>query len=50
LEAISQYSKEVKEKKFPQDANSFHMDKDELNKVLMTLKKERISRENVRQG
>jgi 3-methyl-2-oxobutanoate hydroxymethyltransferase len=50
LDAISQYSKEVKEKKFPQDANSFHMDKDELNKVLMTLKKERISRENVRQG
>lgn len=50
LDAISQYSKEVKEKKFPQDANSFHMDKDELNKVLMTLKKERISRENVRHG
>jgi 3-methyl-2-oxobutanoate hydroxymethyltransferase len=43
LNAISQYSKDVKDKKFPQDANSFHMDKDELNKVLMTLKKGRMS-------
>jgi 3-methyl-2-oxobutanoate hydroxymethyltransferase len=50
LDAISQYSKDVKDKKFPQDANSFHMDKDELNKVLMTLKKGRMSRENGRQG
>ena len=50
LDAISQYSKDVKDKKFPQDANSFHMDKDEFNKVLMTLKKGRMSRENGRQG
>ncbi|MFZ0264918.1 MAG: 3-methyl-2-oxobutanoate hydroxymethyltransferase [Nitrososphaeraceae archaeon] len=41
FEAISLYRKDVKEKKFPQDTNSFHMDKNELRKVLRKLKQQR---------
>ena len=41
FDAISLYRKDVKEKKFPQDANSFHMDKNELGKVLRKLKQQR---------
>jgi 3-methyl-2-oxobutanoate hydroxymethyltransferase len=41
FDAISLYRKDVKEKKFPQDTNSFHMDKNELRKVLRKLKQQR---------
>jgi 3-methyl-2-oxobutanoate hydroxymethyltransferase len=41
FEAISLYRKDVKEKKFPQDTNSFHMDKNELRKMLRKLKQQR---------
>ena len=41
FEAISLYRKDVKEKKFPQDTNSFHMDNNELRKVLRKLKQQR---------
>jgi 3-methyl-2-oxobutanoate hydroxymethyltransferase len=41
FDAISLYRKDVKEEKFPQDANSFHMDKNELRKVLRKLKQRR---------
>ena len=41
FDAISLYRKDVKEKKFPQDTNSFHMDKNELGKVLRKLKQQR---------
>ena len=41
FDAISLYRKDVKEKKFPQDTNSFHMDKNELRKVLRKLKQKR---------
>ena len=41
FEAISLYRIDVKEKKFPQDTNSFHMDKNELRKVLRKLKQQR---------
>ncbi|MGB7557043.1 MAG: 3-methyl-2-oxobutanoate hydroxymethyltransferase [Nitrososphaeraceae archaeon] len=41
FEAISLYRKDVKEKKFPQDTNSFHMDKNELRKVLRKLNQQR---------
>jgi len=41
FDAISLYRKDVKEKKFPQDTNSFHMDKNELRKVLRKLKQHR---------
>jgi 3-methyl-2-oxobutanoate hydroxymethyltransferase len=41
FDAISLYRKDVKEKKFPQDMNSFHMDKNELRKVLRKLKQQR---------
>jgi 3-methyl-2-oxobutanoate hydroxymethyltransferase len=41
FDAISLYKKDVKEKKFPQDMNSFHMDKNELRKVLRKLKQQR---------
>ena len=41
FDAISLYKKDVKEKKFPQDTNSFHMDKNELRKVLRKLKQQR---------
>lgn len=40
FDAISLYRKDVKEKKFPQDTNSFHMDKNELRKVLRKLKQQ----------
>lgn len=38
FDAISLYTKDIKEKKFPQDVNSFHMDKNELRKVLRKMK------------
>ncbi len=38
FDAISLYKKEVKEKKFPQDSSSFHMDRNELTKVLKKFK------------
>src|SRR5918996_3999479 len=41
FDAISLYRKDVKEKKFPQDTNSFHMDKNELRKVLRKMKQQR---------
>jgi 3-methyl-2-oxobutanoate hydroxymethyltransferase len=41
FDAISLYKKDVKEKKFPQDTNSFHMDKNELRKVSRKLKQQR---------
>jgi 3-methyl-2-oxobutanoate hydroxymethyltransferase len=41
FDAMSLYRKDVKEKKFPQDTNSFHMDKNELRKVLRKLKQQR---------
>ena len=41
FDEISLYRKDVKEKKFPQDTNSFHMDKNELRKVLRKLKQQR---------
>lgn len=41
FDAISLYRQDVKEKKFPQDTNSFHMDKNELRKVLRKLKQQR---------
>jgi 3-methyl-2-oxobutanoate hydroxymethyltransferase len=41
FDAVSLYRKDVKEKKFPQDTNSFHMDKNELRKVLRKLKQQR---------
>jgi 3-methyl-2-oxobutanoate hydroxymethyltransferase len=37
FDAISLYRKDVKEQKFPQDSNSFHMDKNELWKVMRKL-------------
>jgi 3-methyl-2-oxobutanoate hydroxymethyltransferase len=42
FDAISIYKKDIKEKKFPRDTNSFHMDKNELRKLL----KKRSKREN----
>jgi 3-methyl-2-oxobutanoate hydroxymethyltransferase len=41
FDAISLYRKDVKEKKFPQDTNSFHMDKNELRKMLRKLKQQK---------
>jgi 3-methyl-2-oxobutanoate hydroxymethyltransferase len=40
FDAISLYRKDVKEKKFPQESNSFHMDKNELGKVLRKLEQQ----------
>jgi 3-methyl-2-oxobutanoate hydroxymethyltransferase len=40
FDAVSLFRKDVKEKKFPQDSNSFHMDKNELGKLLRKLKKQ----------
>jgi hypothetical protein len=37
---MSLYRKDVKEKKFPQESNSFHMDKNELGKVLRKLEQQ----------
>lgn len=41
FDAISTYKKDIKEKKFPQDTNSFHMDENELRKVLKKMKQKR---------
>jgi 3-methyl-2-oxobutanoate hydroxymethyltransferase len=41
FDAISLYKKDIKEKKFPQDTNSFHMDKNELRKVIRKMKQKR---------
>jgi 3-methyl-2-oxobutanoate hydroxymethyltransferase len=41
FDAISIYKKDIKEKKFPQDTNSFHMDKNELRKVLRKINQKR---------
>ena len=41
FDAISLYKKDIKEKKFPQDTNSFHMDKNELRKVIRKMKQRR---------
>lgn len=41
FDAISLYKKDIKEKKFPWDTNSFHMDKNELRKVLKKMKQKR---------
>lgn len=41
FDAISIYKKDIKEKKFPQDTNSFHMDENELRKVLKKMKQKR---------
>ena len=38
--AVSLYTKDVKDRNFPQDTNCFHMNKDEFAKVLEKLKKE----------
>lgn len=40
FDAMSLYRKDVKEKKFPQESNSFHMDKNELGKVLRKLEQQ----------
>ncbi|HEY6405489.1 MAG TPA: 3-methyl-2-oxobutanoate hydroxymethyltransferase [Nitrososphaeraceae archaeon] len=40
FDAVSLFRKDVKEKKFPQDSNSFHMDKNELGKLLRKLEKQ----------
>jgi 3-methyl-2-oxobutanoate hydroxymethyltransferase len=40
FDAMSLYRKDVKEKKFPQESNSFHMDKNELGKVLKKLEQQ----------
>jgi 3-methyl-2-oxobutanoate hydroxymethyltransferase len=45
FDAISLYKKDIKEKKFPQDTNSFHMDKNELRKVIRKMKQRRKPRE-----
>jgi 3-methyl-2-oxobutanoate hydroxymethyltransferase len=39
--AVSLYTKDVKDKNFPQDTNCFHMNKDEFAKVLEKLNKEK---------
>jgi 3-methyl-2-oxobutanoate hydroxymethyltransferase len=41
FDAVSLYRKDVKEKKFPQNSNSFHMDKNELGKLLRKLEQKR---------
>lgn len=40
FDAVSLFRKDVKEKKFPQDSNSFHMDKNELEKLLRKLEQQ----------
>jgi 3-methyl-2-oxobutanoate hydroxymethyltransferase len=45
FDAISLYKKDIKEKKFPQDTNSFHMDKNELRKVIRKMQQRRKPRE-----
>jgi 3-methyl-2-oxobutanoate hydroxymethyltransferase len=44
FDAMSLYRQDVKEKKFPQESNSFHMDKNELGKVLRKLEQQGNSR------
>ena len=41
FDAVSLFRKDVKEKKFPQNSNSFHMDKNELGKLLRKLEQQR---------
>jgi len=41
FDAMSLYRKDIKEKRFPQDSNSFHMDKNELRKVSEKLEQQR---------
>jgi 3-methyl-2-oxobutanoate hydroxymethyltransferase len=41
FDAVSLYKKDIKEKKFPQDTNSFHMDKNELRMLLKKMKLKR---------
>jgi 3-methyl-2-oxobutanoate hydroxymethyltransferase len=40
FDAVYLFRKDVKEKKFPQDSNSFHMDKNELGKLLRKLEQQ----------
>jgi 3-methyl-2-oxobutanoate hydroxymethyltransferase len=40
FDAVALFRKDVKEKKFPQDSNSFHMDKNELGKLLRKLEQQ----------
>ena len=40
FDAVSLFRKDVKEKRFPRDSNSFHMDKNELGKLLRKLEQQ----------